>query len=68
MLNLIDDALTGSSRSTLQVTIDTWLHAIGEELISGNIYLIIELSIKCSKESTKTLCLLKTGNKLVEVG
>ena len=31
-------------------------------------YKIIELSIKHSKESTKTLCLLKIGNKVVEVG
>jgi hypothetical protein len=68
MLNLIDDALTGSSRSTLPVTIDTWFHPIGEELIYGNIYLILELSTKYSKESTKTLCLLKTENKVVEVG
>jgi hypothetical protein len=29
---------------------------------------ILELSVKYSKESTKTLCLLKTGNKMVEVG
>jgi hypothetical protein len=29
---------------------------------------ILELFIKYSKESTKTLCLLKTGNKVVEVG
>jgi hypothetical protein len=28
----------------------------------------IELSITYSKESSKTLCLLKTGNKVVEVG
>jgi hypothetical protein len=27
-----------------------------------------ELSVKYSKESTKTLCLLKTGNKVVKVG
>jgi hypothetical protein len=27
-----------------------------------------ELSVKYSKESTKTLCLLKTENKVVEVG
>jgi hypothetical protein len=27
----------------------------------------LELSVKYSKESTKTLCLLKTGNKVVEV-
>jgi hypothetical protein len=26
------------------------------------------LGVKYSKESTKTLCLLKTGNKVVEVG
>jgi hypothetical protein len=32
------------------------------------INLTIELSVKYSKESTKTLCLLKTGNKVVEVG
>jgi hypothetical protein len=29
---------------------------------------ILELSVRYSKESTKTLCLLKTGNKVVEVG
>ena len=29
---------------------------------------ILELSVKYSKESTKTLCLLKTRNKVVEVG
>jgi hypothetical protein len=28
----------------------------------------IELFVKYSKESTKTLCLLKTGNKVVEMG
>jgi hypothetical protein len=28
----------------------------------------IELSIKYSKEGTKTPCLLKNGNKVVEVG
>jgi hypothetical protein len=28
----------------------------------------IELSVKYSKESTKTLFLFKTGNKVVEVG
>jgi hypothetical protein len=28
----------------------------------------IELFVKYSRESTKTLYLLKTGNKLVEVG
>jgi hypothetical protein len=28
----------------------------------------IELSVKYSKESTKALCLLKIGNKVVEVG
>jgi hypothetical protein len=60
MLNLIDDALTGSSRSTLPVTIDTWFHPIGEELIYGNIYLILELSTKysnfvCSKLRIKWL-------------
>jgi hypothetical protein len=30
--------------------------------------LTIELSVKSSKESTKTVSLLKTGNKVVEVG
>jgi hypothetical protein len=29
---------------------------------------ILELSIKNSKENTKTLCLLKIANKVVEVG
>jgi hypothetical protein len=29
---------------------------------------IVELSVKYSKESTKTLYLLKTRNKVVEVG
>jgi hypothetical protein len=29
---------------------------------------LLELSIKYSKESTKTLRLFKTGNKVVEVG
>jgi hypothetical protein len=28
----------------------------------------LELSVEYSKESTKTLCLLKTGNKVVEMG
>jgi hypothetical protein len=28
----------------------------------------IELSVKSSKESTKTVSLLKSGNKVVEVG
>jgi hypothetical protein len=32
------------------------------------ILVTIELSVKYSKESTKTLCLLKTENKVVEVG
>jgi hypothetical protein len=31
-------------------------------------YKRVELSVKYSKESTKTLCLLKTRNKVVEVG
>jgi hypothetical protein len=29
---------------------------------------LIELSVKSSKESTETVSLLKTGNKVVEVG
>jgi hypothetical protein len=29
---------------------------------------MLELFVKYSKESTKTLCLLKIGNKVVEVG
>jgi hypothetical protein len=29
---------------------------------------VIELSIKSSKESTETVSLLKTGNKVIEVG
>jgi hypothetical protein len=33
----------------------------------GMVY-ILELSIKYSKENTKTPCLFKTGNKVVEVG
>jgi hypothetical protein len=36
-----------------------------KQLEVGN---IIELFVKYSKESTKTLCLLKTGNKVIEVG
>jgi hypothetical protein len=32
------------------------------------IFCILELSVKYSKESTKTLYLLKIGNKVVEVG
>jgi hypothetical protein len=32
-----------------------------------NMAFIIELSVKYSKESTKTLCLLKIKNKVVEV-
>jgi hypothetical protein len=32
------------------------------------ICLLIELSVKSSKESTKLVSLLKTGNKVVEVG
>jgi hypothetical protein len=31
-------------------------------------HVIVELSIKSSKESTETVSLLKTGNKVVEVG
>jgi hypothetical protein len=31
-------------------------------------YVLIELSVKSSKESTKPVSLLKTGNKVVEVG
>jgi hypothetical protein len=34
----------------------------------GTLYRILELSVKYSKESTKTLCLLKTRNKEVGVG
>jgi hypothetical protein len=30
--------------------------------------IVIELSVKSSKESTKPVSLLKTGNKVVEVG
>jgi hypothetical protein len=30
--------------------------------------MIIELSVKSSKESTEPMSLLKTGNKVVEVG
>jgi hypothetical protein len=29
---------------------------------------ILELFVKYSKESTKTLCLLKTENEVIEVG
>jgi hypothetical protein len=32
------------------------------------LYLLLELSIKSSKESTEPVSLLKTGNKVVEVG
>jgi hypothetical protein len=31
------------------------------------LHIAIELSVKYSKESTKALCLLKIGNKVVEV-
>jgi hypothetical protein len=35
---------------------------------SDQILTIIELSIKSSKENTELVSLLKTGNKVVEVG
>jgi hypothetical protein len=34
----------------------------------SNKFEILELSVKSSKESTKAISLLKTGNKVVEVG
>jgi TRAP-type uncharacterized transport system substrate-binding protein len=39
---------------------------VGEEL--SKLYMKIELSVKSSKESTESMSLLKTGNKVVEVG
>jgi hypothetical protein len=37
-------------------------------LVKGSFHVLIELSVKSSKESTETVSLLKRGNKVVEVG
>jgi hypothetical protein len=39
-----------------------------KKLIIVVIVSTLELSVKSSKESTETVSLLKTGNKVVEVG
>jgi hypothetical protein len=44
---------------------DTWSHI---PCTVCHISSLIELSVKYSKDSTKALCLLKMGNKVVEVG
>jgi hypothetical protein len=38
----------------------------GQDILTKTLH-IIELSVKYSKESTKTLCMLKIGTKVVEV-
>jgi hypothetical protein len=44
------------------------MHIALEMEIAISVADIIELSVKSSKESTEPVSLLKTGNKVVEVG